>query len=157
MAAGPFIAPQKAHLNFFNVTDLLAANPANFLAHLVTSAYTPVDATDELWAAASAAELATGNGYTNGGLALAGVTLTQTGNTVKFTCDPLVWTSSGAGIPAWRRCVIRYNGTLNGKVNPLLVHCLGDSTGIDVPLTTAGNPLTITPHVTNGIITSTRS
>ncbi len=157
MAAGPFIAPQKAHLNLFSATGLLAANPANFLAHLVSSAYTPTDATDELWAAASAAELATGGGYTNGGLALSNVTLTQSGAVVKWTCDPIVWTASGAGIAAWRRCVIRYNGTLNGKVNPIVAHCLGDATGIDVPLTTSGNPLTITPHATNGIITSTRS
>jgi len=157
MAAGPFITPQKVHLNLFSATGLLAANPANFLAHLVSSAYSPNDATDELWAAASAAELATGNGYTNGGLALSNVALTQSGNAVKFTADPLIWNSTGSGIAAWRRCVIRYNGTLNGKVNPIVAHCLGNSTDIDVPVTPAGNPLTITPHATNGIITSTRS
>lgn len=156
MAAGQFTVPQKAHANLFNATGLLAATAANFRAHLVTSAYVPNDATDEVWADASAAELATANGYTNGGLALTNVAITQTGGVVKFSCDPLVWNSSGSGIAAWRRCVIRYLGTLNGKVNPIVAHCLGDSTNIDVPVTPSGNPLTITPSA-SGIISSTKT
>ena len=42
----------------------------------------------------------------------------------------------------------------DGKVNPILGHFLGDSTPADVPLTTAGNPLTVTPHA-NGILSAT--
>lgn len=157
MAAGPWVVPQKAHLSLFSATGLLAANASNFLCHLVTSAYTPNDAADELWAAASSAELSTGNGYTAGGVALSGVTLAQTGAVVVWTCSPIVWTASGAGISGWRRAVIRYNGTLNGKLNPIVAHMLGDATGIDAPTTAAGQPLTITPHGTDGILKSTRA
>lgn len=44
------------------------------------------------------AELATANGYTNGGLALANETLTRSGANVTFTADPWAWTITGAGI-----------------------------------------------------------
>lgn len=152
MPAGPFIIPHLARLNIANATALLGANPANFRLALVSSAWTPNDASDELWSAASGAELANGNGYTTGGIALTGVSLTQSGGTVKFTSNPAVWTASGSGIPAWRRAVLYYSGTLNGKVNPLVAHSLGDATNVDIPLTTAGNNITITPH-TNGIVT----
>ncbi|VTU34168.1 hypothetical protein [Variovorax sp. RA8] len=154
MAAGAFIFPDLAKLNLFNATNLLNANAANWRLALVTNSYVPNNATDELWAAASAAQIANGQGYTTGGIALANVTLNQTGGVVKFTCDPAVWNATGTGIPAWRRGVVYYLGTLNGKVNPMLGHFLGDSTPADVPLTTAGNPLTVTPHA-NGILTAT--
>jgi hypothetical protein len=151
MAAGPFVVPDLAKLNLVNATDLLAATSTNFRLALVTSAWTPVNSTDELWAVASANELANGNGYTTGGLTLTSVTLSQTAGVVKFTSAAAVWTASGTGIPAWRRAVLYYLGTLNGKVNPLVAHCLGDSTPADVPLTTSGNTLTITPNA-SGIL-----
>lgn len=156
MAAGAFIFPNKAKLNFFNATNLLGANTANFRLALVTSAWTPDngDTGNELWADVSANEIAAGNGYSAGGIALSGVALTMTGGVVKFTASAATWNASGSGIPAWRRAVLYYLGTLNSKVNPLVAHCLGDSTPADVPLTTAGNPLTITPHA-NGIISGT--
>lgn len=44
------------------------------------------------------AELATANGYTNGGLALTSETLTRSGPNVTFTADPWTWTITGAGI-----------------------------------------------------------
>jgi hypothetical protein len=49
--------------------------------------------------------------------------------------------------------VLYYLGTLNGKVNPIVAHALGDSTPADVPLTTAGNTITITPNA-SGILTA---
>jgi hypothetical protein len=84
---------------------------------------------------------------------LTGVSLTQTGGVVKFTAAPAIWTASGGNIPAWRRGWVYYNGTLNGKVNPVVGHFLGDATPADVPATTDGNDLTITPHA-NGILTA---
>lgn len=154
MASGAFIIPNKAKLNLVNATGLLAANAANFRLALLSSAYTPdnSDTGHEVWADASASEIANGNGYTTGGLVLTGVTLTQTGGTVKFTCAAGSWTASGTGIPAWRRMMLYFLGTLNGKVNPLIAHALGDSTNVDVPLTTAGNPLNFTPNAA-GILT----
>lgn len=147
MAAGAFTVPNKAKLNFVNATDLLNANAANFKLALVTSAYTPdnTDAGHEVWADVSANEIAAGNGYTAGGVALTGVALSLSGG-VKFTCGQAQFTGTGAGIAAWRRGVIYYNGTLNGKVNPLVGHFLGDAAPADVPITTPANsPLNINP------------
>lgn len=64
------------------------------------------------------------------------------------------WTASGGSIPAWRRGVVYYLGTLNGKVNPLVGHFLGDSTPADIPATTAGNQLIVTPNA-SGILVAT--
>lgn len=154
MAAGAFVIPDLAKLNFFNATSLLNATAANFRLALVSSAWTPNNATDELWAVASGSEIANGQGYTTGGINPGSIVLSQASGTVKFTGNAVVWTATGTGIPAWRRAVLYYLGTLNGKVNPLVAHCLGDSAPADVPLTTAGNTLTITPHA-SGIIAAT--
>lgn len=153
MTAGPWVVPDLAKLNIVNATDLLSATAANFRLALVSSAWTPNNATDELWSVASGSEIANGNGYTTGGATPATISLTQTAGTVKFTWStPVVWTASGSGIPAWRRMVLYYLGTLNGKVNPILSHALGDSTPADIPLTTAGITITITPGA-SGVIT----
>lgn len=153
MAAGAFVIPNLAKLNFFNATNLLNATAGNFRLALVTSSWTPNNATDELWSVASGNELANGNGYTTGGINPGSLTLNQTSGTVKFTGNAVVWTASGTGIPAWRYMVLYYLGTLNSKVNPLVAYALGDSTPADVPLTTSGNTLTITPNA-SGIITA---
>lgn len=153
MAAGAFVFPDKAKLNFFSATDL--ANPANsFKMALVSSAWTPANSTDEVWADMSANEIANGNGYSTGGIALSSVALTQTSGVVKFTAAASVWTASGGSIPAWRRGVVYAVGTLNGKVNPIVGHFLGDSTPADVPATTSGNTLTVTPNA-SGIMAAT--
>jgi hypothetical protein len=156
MASGPFVIPNKAKLNCFNATNLLGANTANFKLALVTSALAPNDgdAGNEVWGDVSANEIAAGNGYTAGGVALAGVALSLAAGVVKFSASPASWTAAGGSIPAWRRGYVYYNGTLNGKVNPIVGHFLGDSTPADVPATTAGNPLTVTFHA-NGIVSAT--
>lgn len=154
MAAGAFIFPDKAKLNFFSATGLLAANTANFKLALVSSAWTPANSTDEVWADMSANEITAANGYSAGGGALTGVTLNQTSGTVKFTASAFVWTASGGSIAAWRRGVVYYVGTLNSKVNPIVGHFLGDSTPADIPATTSGNTLTVTPNA-SGILTAT--
>lgn len=155
MAAGAWVVPDLAKLNLVSATDILAATAANFRLALVTSTWTPNNATDELWAVASANELANGNGYTTGGATPAAISLTQTGGVVKFTWStPVTWTASGGSIPAWRRAVLYYLGTLNGKVNPLVAHFLGDSTPADVPATTSGNTLTVTPNA-SGVLAIT--
>lgn len=153
-APGAWVIPDLAKLNFMNATGLLAATAANFRIGLVSNSYTPNNATDELWAAASAAEIANGNGYTTGGLVPPSIVLSQSAGVVKFTASPTIWTASGTGIPAWRRAVLYYLGTLNSKVNPLVGHFLGDSAPADIPLTTSGNTLTITMNA-SGILTLT--
>lgn len=154
MAAGAFVFPNLTKLNFFSATNLLAATATNFRLALVTSSWTPNNSTDELWSVASANEIANGNGYTTGGGTLTGVVLSQTAGTVKFTSNAYVWTASGGSIPAWRYGVVYYLGTLNSKVNPLVGYFLGDSTPADVPATTTGNTLTVTPNA-SGILSAT--
>jgi hypothetical protein len=153
MAAGNVIFPNLAKLNFFSATNLLGANPANFKLLLLTNLFAPDDATDEVLADLTN-ELPNGNGYTTGGESLTGVVLNQTAGVVKFTSDPIVWTASGGSIPAWRYGYFYYNGTLNGKVSPLLGHFLGDNTPADIPATTNGNTLTVTPNAA-GIVQAT--
>lgn len=151
-APGPFVVENLPKLNYFSLTNLLAATATNFRLALVTSAWTPAPTTDELWATVSGNEIANGNGYTTGGGALSGVALSQTSGVVKFTSSAFVWTASGTGIPAWRYGVLYYLGTLNSKVNPLVAYFLGDATPADVPLTTSSNTLTFTPNAA-GILT----
>jgi hypothetical protein len=144
MAAGTFTMFDKAVLNIVNATHLL--DPANsFKWTLHTSTYTPSVSGNEVYADLTN-ELSTANGYTNGGLALANDAVTLSAGVVKFTGDAAVWTAAGGSIPAWRTAVLRAVGTLNGKVDPLVGYFLGDSTPADVPATTTGNTLTITPN-----------
>jgi hypothetical protein len=146
MAAGVVIVPNLAKLNFFNATNLLnSANSFNMSIH--TNAWVPNDATNEVFADCTN-ELPTANGYTAGGVTLGTDVLSQTGGVVKFTADVAAWVASGAGIPAHRHYVIRAIGTLNGKVDPIVGRFLGDTTagGTDIPITTAGNSLTVTPN-----------
>lgn len=157
MAAGAFVFSQKTKLNFLEgATGLLKNGSALYRIALVKSTWTPAPTTDEVWADASVNEIATAGqtAYAAGGAALTAVTLAQTTGVVKFTSAAQVWTADGTGIPAWRYMVIYYLGTLNGKVNPLVAYALGDSTPADVPLTTTGNTLTITPNA-SGILSAT--
>lgn len=152
MASGPIVVPDKAKLNMFSATDLL--NPANtFKLTLHTNAWVPANSTNEVFADVTS-ELATGFGYTAGGVALTGVALTQTAGVVKFTAAASVFTAAGGSIPAFRYGVIRAVGTLNAKVDPIVGYFLGDSTPADVPATTAGNTLTVTPSA-SGFISAT--
>lgn len=151
MAAGAFVFFDKAILNMFSATNLV--NPANtFKMTLHTSSFTPSLSADEVYADVNN-ELATANGYTSGGATMANAALTQSGGVTKFTSDAVVWTASGGSIPAWRYGLVRAVGTLNGKVDPLVGYFLGDSTPADVPATTTGNTLTVTPNAA-GIMTA---
>lgn len=158
MAAGPIIIPNKAKLNLVNATALLAATATNFRLALCTSSLTPNDgdAGNELWGDVSAFEISTAGqtGYSAGGIALASVALSLASGVVKFTSAAAVWTAAGGSIPAWRYGYIYYLGTLNGKLNPLVGHFLGDVTPADVPATTVGNTLTVTPNA-SGLLTLT--
>lgn len=154
MAAGAFVFPNLAKLNFFNATNLLGANTSNYKLALLTSSWTPAPTTNEVFADVSANEISAGNGYSAGGIALTGVTLSQTSGTVKFTSSAAQWTASGGSIAAWRYGLVYYSGTLNSKVNPIVGYFLGDSTPADVPATTSGNTLTVTPNA-SGILSAT--
>lgn len=97
-------------------------------------------------------ELATANGYTNGGVTVASPTVTVAGTTTKYsgTVASPTWTASGGSIVA-RYGVIWVNATVNSVVNPAVGYFLLDSTPADVT-TTATNTLTVTVPA-NGFFT----
>lgn len=95
-------------------------------------------------------EHANANGYTTGGVALTGITWTNSSGTITFDCNDPVWTASGGSIVA-RFAVIYRNATVNSIVKPLLCVSLLDTAPADVTVTT-GNTLTITINA-SGVFT----
>lgn len=91
---------------------------------LVTSSYTPNTAHDE-WADVSANEVASGAGYTTGGITLA--TPASTNSTIGYA-DP-EWT---ALTKTFRYAVIYKSGSGGGLTNPLIAYLLLDSTPADI-------------------------
>lgn len=95
-------------------------------------------------------EVANGNGYLTGGVALTNVTWTESSGTLTLDCDNAIWTASGGSIVA-RFAVIYLNATSNSIVKPLLCVCLLDTTPANITVTT-GNSLTIAINA-SGIMT----
>jgi hypothetical protein len=95
-------------------------------------------------------EHANANGYTTGGAAVAGETVTDSAGTTTFDLNDVVYTAAGGSIVA-RFAVIYRNATVNSIVKPLLCVCLLDVTPADVTATT-GNTLTISINA-SGVFT----
>jgi hypothetical protein len=112
-----------------------------FKAMLLTSAYSPDVENDDIKADIVANEVANGNGYTTGGVALGSVTWTRATTTVTFDAADAAWTGSGAGFSA-RYLAIYASGTLNGHTDPLVGYVLLDSAPADVSFA-AGNTVTV--------------
>jgi hypothetical protein len=92
-------------------------------------------------------EVANGNGYTTGGVA---VTLTLSGTTtvkVDFQTDP-EWTGSGSGFSARWAALYEVSGNV-------LAYCLLDSSPADVTVA-AGQKLTVAANA-NGVMTITKA
>ena len=138
MAAGPFTLFDdfKEKLG----SGLIDLDTASFRMTLHGAGYTP-SVTDHAVFADTSNELATANGYTASGAVLT-VAWTRSGGTCSFSCDPVSWLASGAGITA-RSAVIHADLSVSDK--PLVGYFLLDSGNADVAVT-AGNTLTITPH-----------
>jgi hypothetical protein len=94
-----------------------------FKLALVTSSYTFSAAHDE-WADASAAEVATGDGYTTGG-----EELTASIDNTKLDADNVTWT---ALTKTFRGAVLYKVGSANGLTNPLVGYILFDDTPADI-------------------------
>jgi hypothetical protein len=105
-------------------------------AMLLTSAYTPVVNTHALTSDLTG-ELPTADGYTAGGAALTGVTVTRSGGTVTFDAADVSWTASGAGLTA--RYLVLY---ADGATDRLIGYILLDDTPANV-VVNAGTTLTI--------------
>jgi hypothetical protein len=129
-------------LNVIKATDLAGAT-INML--LTSSGYVPdTDNAGHTVLADITNELANGNGYLTGGVALASPAIADFSTTgYKFSTALASWTASGAGIPAWRYGVIYVVGSLWGLSSPLLGVFTGDSTPADIPATPAGNGFNI--------------
>lgn len=138
MAAPSAFQFYAENLNILKASELTGLT---IKALLTSSAYTPdTDNAGHSVLADVTNELANGNGYTTGGVALAGMTLTDFSTTgYKFSSNALSWTASGAGIPAWRNIIFYASGAVWGLTSPLLGYIIGDSAPADVPLTAAGN------------------
>ena len=130
-------------------------NGASLKATLHTSSYTPNASTQSVYADLTN-ELSTANGYSSGGQALAGLALNTSGGSAILTASPTEWTATGGSITA-RYVVLRYVGTVNGQVDPLILWILVDDTGGGTDKTaTTGNKWTVTWNAA-GIYTATKS
>lgn len=139
MAAGTFTLYDGVAAYLGDGTIDLNTDTLNITLH--TSTYTPSQAHDAYEDLTN--ELATANGYTNGGAALTTVTYNQTGGVATLDSDNQVWTASGGSITA-RYAVIR-----STTANKLVGYYLLDDTPADVTATD-GNTLTVGPNASNG-------
>lgn len=155
MAAPSAVQVYAEVLNVMKLSDL---SGATIKMLLTSSTYTPdTDNAGHAVLADITNELANGNGYTTGGVALSAPTIADFSTTgYKFSTGNASWTASGSGIPAWRYGVIYVVGSLWGLTSPLLGVFTGDSAPADVPLTASGNSLVIACPA-NGWFTSTRT
>lgn len=101
----------------------------SFKLALFTSASDANDDTETAYGGLGS-EVANGNGYTTGGIALSGVTVTRSGDVTTFDFVDPQFTASGGNI-VFRFAVI-YDNTPAGK--PLVARCLPDSTPGDITI-----------------------
>ena len=123
-------------VNTFNIALFASTSNAATLTHTVLA-----DLTNQL---------ATANGYTSGGAALASVTANRAGRVLTFDAADAVWTAATGSIVA-RFAVIYRTGTVNTVTDALVAVCLLDDTPADVTATD-GNTLTIQFNA-SGILT----
>ena len=100
----------NAKKNLWNGTINLASDPLNVA--LVGSGYTPNQATDQYWSNVAANEVS-GTGYTAGGQALTGqsVTADTVNHRGKFTANNVTW--SNATVTAVGAVIYKNTGTAN--------------------------------------------
>ena len=120
---------------------------------LHTTTYTPNVDTDDFFNDATN-ELTTANGYTAGGITIAGKTVAYATDrsTIDMDDTTVVWTASGAGITF--RYIVLWKDTGTSTTSPLIGYI--DSTGSGNQTITAGNTLTVTTGATGlfqGIVT----
>ena len=138
MAADAWVVHDKAKEYMGDGTVDLDTHTFNIVLFLSTSniATTSIDGY-----AAATNEVATANGYTQGGQALTSVTWTESSGTVTWDSADSVWTASGGSITA--RFAAIYDDTVTSPVaDPIICDSLLDNTPADVTATD-GNTLTV--------------
>lgn len=103
-------------------------NSDTFKVILLSSAWTPDLATNAAYSDISTHELATGNGYTNGGQALTTVTWANSAGTQTWDADDPSWSATDSGITA--RYAAIYDDTDAAKT--LMCYSLLDTAPADV-------------------------
>ena len=95
---------------------------------LLTSAYV-FDAEHNEFADVVAAEVAAGNGYTTGGVALTGVVASRAAGVGRLSANPAQWLNL---TKTFRFAVLYASKSVNGLVNPLIACFLIDNTPADI-------------------------
>jgi hypothetical protein len=143
MAAGPWIHTNASKLALLNGGFDLNTDGFTIALFLAAAAF---DANSTVYSDVN--EHAQAFGYVRPGISLGSLDLTGT-STIKVTdATSIVWTANGGSIIAKYAAIYRTAAT-----QTILCHCLLESGGADVTVTT-GNTLTITMH-TDGIFTLT--
>ena len=132
MAADAWVLYNTGKLKIHDSTFALGADTLK--CALVLSTYTPAT-THTTWASISSNEHANGNGYSTGGVTVAG-TVTQASGTVTFDLADPQWTASGGSI------VARYAVLSDSTTGDLIAYCLLDNTPANITVTD-GNILTL--------------
>jgi hypothetical protein len=143
MAAGPITVPVDNLILFFDGTFDLDSD--TFHLALFNSSFSVAT---RFYSTTN--ELATGDGYTQGGEEIANPDLGEVGGVVTFTGDPVEWNASGGDLTARYGVIYRVGGG-----DPILGYFLLDDTPADVTVTD-GNSLTVT-WAANGIVRVTQA
>jgi hypothetical protein len=149
MAAGAFTAYSNAVLSL--TQGALALSSGTYVMVLLSNAYTPAPNSDTHWSDISANEIATGSGYTQGGVVLSSVTDTLAAGTITFNATPPSWPTFSATFRY--AAIVRRAGSSLAGTDPLVCYC--DCTGAG-SVTGGGGTLTITPNA-SGILTITHT
>lgn len=93
MPAGNVI-PYTTNMTDVAVSGGIDLDSDTIVCVLLGTGYSPNRTTHALWSDISAQEIANGNGYTSGGQALSGKTVTHSAGTGTFDADDVSWSSS---------------------------------------------------------------
>ena len=147
-AAGKFKVYEQAKLNLGKAIFDLTAGTFNLALYLSTSNANTLSGS--AIKADLTNEVANANGYVTGGVALTGVTYTNSAGTETFTSGNASWTAAGGAITG-RFAVIYKVGTFGGLVNPIICVSLLDTTPADISVAD-GQQLQVTINA-SGIFT----
>ncbi len=152
MAAGPFTWFNQALIKIANGTlDLTGTGyyaALTLTAQPLSAAFNGTSGNCQYSDLTS--QTANGNGYTTGGVALTGESLTRSVNVVTWTCDNIAWTITSTGITC--RYLVIYDNAATNK--DLLCYCDLDPTA-SADLTVLAGPLWVTPPGTGVLKWST--